>query len=713
MIIMQNETRDKTNQKTNLSPFHSGEQEIQTRVGKRQAMENFGQRAVRSFMPEQHREFYQQLPFIIAGSVDAQGWPWASVLSGQPGFISSPDPTTLTMRVSAIFGDPITPQLKKEGSPLGLLGIEMNSRRRNRVNGRVQHTSATHFSISVDQSFGNCPQYIQSRSIKFNEKTQVTKDPNNKQNFTKLSNEVSELIRGADTFFVSSYVPAKDRPEIEGVDVSHRGGRPGFVKVAGNTLTIPDYSGNYHFNTLGNFLVNPKAGLVFIDFSTGNLVMLTGTVKLLWEDEPEVTAFKGAERAWRFILDHGVTLKKALPFRASFNEYSPNTLMAGDWQQANSTLAAEAARESWLAYTVKRIEDESDVIRSFYLEPKEGKPLASSKAGQFLTVRLTPPDANAAVIRTYTVSSAPDKPYYRISVKLDASGTISQYLHDTVRVGDVIEAKAPTGDFYIDAAEKRPAVLIAAGVGITPMVAMTSHILNEAKRTRHLRPLTILHAAQTTQQRAFADIFRDAEKQANGKIRYYSFITKPSEQEKIGVDFNGSDYISADTLRQILALDDYDFYLCGPSAFMQVLYAAIRSLGVSDARIFTEAFSPAALIRQVDYESVLPPAENEADEAVIKFAKSGFEQRWNAGDTTLLETAEQHGLTPSFGCRTGACGSCAVKLLSGSVTYRSKPTATTAKGEILICCAVPKKESTGLDNNKQNSNQISTVEIDL
>ncbi len=98
---------------------------------------------------------------------------------------------------------------------------------------------------------------------------------------------------------------------------------------------------------------------------------------------------------------------------------------------------------------------------------------------------------------------------------------------------------------------------------------------------------------------------------------------------------------------------------------------------------------------------------------MIKFAKSGFEQRWNAGDTTLLETAEQHGLTPSVGCRTGACGSCAVKLLSGSVTYRSKPTATTAKDEILNCSAVPKKESTGLDNNKQNSNQISTVEIDL
>jgi ferredoxin-NADP reductase/predicted pyridoxine 5'-phosphate oxidase superfamily flavin-nucleotide-binding protein len=717
---MQNESRDKQHKENAPSPFHGGEQKIQTRVGKREAMENFGQRAIRSYMPDQHREFYQQLPFIVAGSVDEQGWPWASVLSGQPGFINSPDPTTLTISASAIMGDPIAPQLEKEGSALGLLGIEMQARRRNRVNGRVKKTSSTDFSINVDQSFGNCPQYIQSRSIKFNNDSTLPTINKSIEKFTELSHESSETIRLADTFFVSSYVQTTDKPNIQGVDISHRGGRPGFVKVDGNTLTIPDYSGNNFYNTLGNFLVNPKAGLIFIDFSTGNLLMLTGSIELLWEDSPEVMAYRGAERAWRFTLKNGVTLKNALPFRASFNEYSPHSLIAGDWKQANATMAAEATRESWSTYTVKRIEDESSVIRSFYLVPNNGNSLASLKAGQFLTVRLTPPDSKDPIIRTYTVSSAPDSAYYRISVKREARGYFSKVLHDTLHVGDEIEAKAPTGDFYIDAKEKRPAVLIAAGVGITPMVAMTSHILNENNRTRYLRPLTILHSSQTTQRIAFKEIFTHAEEESSGKIRYYSFITRPNEQEKMKVNFDGSDHITAHTLRRLLVLDNYDFYLCGPPAFMQAIYNEIISLGVRDSRIFTESFGPAKLIRQAGEGSILAldTTKNEADEAMIKFSRSGLEQRWAKGDATLLETAEEHGLTPSFGCRNGSCGSCSVKLISGEVTYRTKPAATPTEGEILICCAVPKKtrldkESFELDKTNGHAKKIKVIEIDL
>ena len=309
---------DKTHSETAISPFHAGEQEIQTRVGKRDKIENFGRHTIRPYMPEQHRDFYQQLPFIIAGSVDQQGWPWASILFGPPGFIISPDAKTLTINATPSMGDPIKPQLKKDGSPLGLLGIDMNSRRRNRVNGRIQQASSTHFSVAVDQSFGNCPKYIQSRNVEYDDESSSKQNAHSIEKFTTLDHEANRIIRLADTFFVSSYVQANKHPEQEGVDVSHRGGQPGFVQVDGNTLTIPDYSGNYYFNTLGNFLVNPKAGLVFIDFSTGDLLMLTGTVELLWEDDPEVMAFKDAKRAWRFMLSHGVFLKKALPFRVPF-----------------------------------------------------------------------------------------------------------------------------------------------------------------------------------------------------------------------------------------------------------------------------------------------------------------------------------------------------------------------------------------------------------
>jgi ferredoxin-NADP reductase/predicted pyridoxine 5'-phosphate oxidase superfamily flavin-nucleotide-binding protein len=718
---MPNETRDNTQQKITLSPFHRGEQEMQTRAGKREAMENFGRRAIRAYMPNQHRQFYTELPFMVVGGVDDNGWPWASLLSGKPGFMQSPDSTTLTINTTLPSTNPLALILQKTGSPIGLLGIEMMARRRNRLNGRIESTNHSGFSLKVDQSFGNCPQYIQHWDINFIRDPQaiITDDihADNAIPLTTLDDTARAMISTADTFFVSSYVQTKNRPDIEGVDVSHRGGRAGFVKVEGNTLTIPDYPGNFHFNTLGNFLTNPKAGLVFIDFSSGDVLMLTGTVELLSENEAEVVAFKGAERAWRFTVDHGVTLKNTLPFRAIMKGYSPNTLMSGNWVQAHASLAAEAKRETWRPFKITRIEKESSVICSFYVEPADGDSLLPFKAGQFLTIRLTPiltqEDAQSPLTRTYTVSSAPGEAYYRISVKREHNGAMSPYLHDHLRVGDIIEAKAPTGDFYIDAAEKRPAVLLGGGVGITPMMAMASHIAQEGLRTRHLRPLTILQASQTTTERAFTEDFQNLEKQSQGAIRYYSFISKPEKNEKPGVNFTDSGYITAEVLRQVLALDDYDVYLCGPPTFMQALYDAIRSLGIRDARIFAEAFGSAAITRQADDECVLAskpaPAENEADAALIKFTQSDFEQRWNSGDATLLETAEQHGLTPSFGCRNGACGACAVKLISGSVTYRTQPTATPAEGEILICCAVPKKESFG----QENAEKISSIEIDL
>jgi len=178
-----------------------------------------------------------------------------------------------------------------------------------------------------------------------------------------------------------------------------------------------------------------------------------------------------------------------------------------------------------------------------------------------------------------------------------------------------------------------------------------------------------------------------------GAINYYSLIGQPEAAEKPGVDFNGTGYITADILKQALALDDYDFYLCGPPPFMQALYDAIRDLGVRDARIFAEAFGPAALTRRPDEGTSVAPVAEEAEEAVIQFSQSGFEQRWNAGDDTLLEVAESHGLTPDYGCRSGSCGSCLTKITAGTVAYRSDVTAPVDDGEVLICCAVPAKGS--------------------
>lgn len=672
------------------SPFHAGEQKLQTHTGKRDAIESFSRRAIRPFMPDQHRAFFNQLPFMVVGAIDAEGWPWASLLPGRPGFMHSPDETTLDIAGLGAPGDPVRAAIKP-GAPLGLLGIEMHTRRRNRLNGRVSSLRDGAFTVTVDQSFGNCPQYIQHRNVDFVREPGTPGKSGHSLSFSQLDERARALIEGSDAFFVSSYVQTKDNPVIEGVDVSHRGGRPGFVKTSGDTLTIPDFPGNYLFNTLGNFLVNPKAGLVFVDFATGDLLMLTGTVEILWEDNAEVTAFKGAQRGWRFTLDHGLWLEDALPFRSQLGEFSPNSLLTDTWAESGARALAESNRQAWRQFRIARTEDESSVIRSFCLEPVDGDVLLPFEAGQFLTIRIAPQGAEKPVVRTYTLSSAPSDPFYRISVKREGEGAVSRHLHDGLRADDIIEARAPKGAFFIDAAEIRPAVLMAGGVGITPMISMARHVASEGIRTRHRRSLTVFHSAQTTKQRAFADAFRDLETSSGGTFRYFSLIGKPAPGESEGRDFDRAGHITAEFLQQTLPLDDYDFFLCGPPPFMQALYDILRGLGVRDARIFAEAFGPASLIRIPDEGISRFKPEAEAEQAIVTFARSGFEQRWDKEQGTLLELAESHGLNPEFSCRGGSCGTCATRIKSGAVAYRTEPTAERAEDEVLICCAVPAK----------------------
>ena len=199
--------------------------------------------------------------------------------------------------------------------------------------------------------------------------------------------------------------------------------------------------------------------------------------------------------------------------------------------------------------------------------------------------------------------------------------------------------------------------------------------------------MTIFHAAQNTDQRALFDELRGAEEKSSGKIRYVSVVGQAKEGEQRGVDFDAVGRITPDLIRETLPLDDYDYYLCGPPPFMQAIYDTLRDLGAADARIFAETFGPAALTRHPDGASL--KTEPEADLTLIKFEASGFEQSWEKGDATLLETAEAHGLSPAFSCRSGSCGSCMVKKISGDIVYRTPVTAQHSEDEVLICCAVP------------------------
>jgi len=297
---------------TSPSPFHAGERGIQTRMGVRERMERFGRKVIRDFMPEQHREFYNQLPFIFVGHADNEGWPWASILFNSPGFMHSEDERSLSINALPVEGDPLCHALNPD-TRLGLLGIELPTRRRNRLAAHIERTTDQGFDLKIDQAFGNCPQYIQTRELERLDSGILPRPE--VHDITHFDQDVQDLISNSDTFFVASYVANGRGEASEGADVSHRGGRPGFVRVDDEkTLTVPDYLGNNHYNTFGNFIENAKAGLLFLDFESGHLLTLTGTVEILWESS-ETKYFEGAERLWKFHLDHGRKLKNALPLR--------------------------------------------------------------------------------------------------------------------------------------------------------------------------------------------------------------------------------------------------------------------------------------------------------------------------------------------------------------------------------------------------------------
>ncbi len=662
------------------SPWHAGEQQLQAHVGVAERMEAFGRKVIRRWMPDQHREFYRQLPFMLLGAVDAQGRPWASVLEGEPGFADSPDPEHLHFTRRPAADDPA--QLR-DGEPIGLLGIELHTRRRNRLNGHVANLTADGFELSVDQAFGNCPQYIQLRQFQ----RVPLSDPQTRpaQHLTSLDEAARVLIAGADTFFVASYADVDGQ---RSVDVSHRGGQAGFVRIEGNRLTIPDFAGNLHFNTLGNLLLNPKAGLLFIDFSTGDLLHLSGRTEILLDD-PQIEAFQGAERLWTFEVEQVVRRPAALALRWRFDGMSPTSLLTGNWAEADARLQAQALGNQWRPLRVAKIEAESRHIRSIYLEPVDGAGLPVFLAGQHLPLRFT---LDGEVhIRTYSLSSAPSDGFYRISVKRE--GLISSHLHQQIQVGDVLEARAPQGHFTVAPLERRPLVLLAAGVGITPLLSMLREVVYQGLRTRGIRPTLLLQSSRSLADQPFRQELDRLLERSGNAVRVLRVLSQPEADAHEGEDFDLTGRIDGAVLRNLLDVDDFDqidFVLCGPGGFTQGLYDSLRELDVRDAQIHAETFGPSTLKRQPDPDALVieqPPAATTS--VTVVFERSAKEARWQPEGGSLLELAESRGLRPEFSCRGGSCGTCKTRLVSGAVNYPQAPAEIPEAGHVLICCAVP------------------------
>jgi len=675
------------------SPFHEGEQEIHTRLGIRDKIESFGRRFIRDHMPDQHREFYGTLPFVLVGTVDDQGRPWASVVAGRPGFMSTPDERTLDVAARPLFGDPLGDTLKL-GADIGMLGIQPQTRRRNRLTARVSSLKPNSFSVTVVQAFGNCPQYIQTRDIAVLPSIDSPQRQRSMQRSDRFDDATRDLIERSDTFFIATaYADGRDAPS-RGADVSHRGGKPGFVRVEDDrSFVFPDFAGNYHFNTVGNLILNPKAGFLFADFDTGDLVYLTGHAEIVWEGEA-LHAFTGAERLIRFRVDELIRVEASLPLRFTFGEYSPMLDHTGSWQEADATISADQERNAYVPYEIFDIKRESDVISSFYLRRADGKGLASYEPGQFLPIRLAIPGHADPVLRTYTISEAPAKGYYRLSIKREGGDALaSNYLHNAVKVGGRIEAMAPRGKFVLDRSSNRPVVLVSGGVGITPMIAMANVIINEGLRTRQFRRTYFIHGARNGRVHAFADHVRRLAREHDSFTAHVRY-SHPTEGDRLGESHDSEGHVDVALFKEVLPFDDYDFYLCGPAAFMRSLHDGLIALGVREERIRNESFGPATVLTSETRPSKPVSAVAATKGPVgVCFAASNVDVTWTPDHGTLLELAEAAGLSPAYSCRSGICGTCATRIRCGAVDYIDEPTAAHADDEVLICCSTPRSSS--------------------
>jgi uncharacterized protein len=306
------------------SPFHEGELQVQQQVGETIAAQQNGQ-IIADTIVKGALKLIEQQHMVVLGSVDAQQNIWASVLFGSPGFIKPVDPQAIEIDLTQAILNPHEPfwaNIQTEHQ-IGMLVIELASRRRLRINGTIAQLTRDRLRLNVLESYPNCPKYIQRRQLVLKLSTAATKPCAQPQFGQILTSEQQHWIASADTLFVASAHPNR------GVDASHRGGNPGFVQILdGRSLRIPDYAGNSMFNTLGNLVVNPHAGLVFLDFDRSRTLQLMGQAMIQWDLDHSTDSTGGTHRYWDFVIEQWLETDLPQSLHWEFLDYSPHNPMA-------------------------------------------------------------------------------------------------------------------------------------------------------------------------------------------------------------------------------------------------------------------------------------------------------------------------------------------------------------------------------------------------
>ncbi len=373
-------------------------------------------------------------------------------------------------------------------------------------------------------------------------------------------------------------------------------------------------------------------------------------------------------------------------WKASFQEM----LDESGKSAGNAGLTEVAPPPAWPGFrslAVTGIDRESETVISVHLADPGGGSVPAALPGQFLTLRLHPDPDGRPLLRSYSLSGPPGARDYRISVKREEHGAASQFLHSRVRAGDRLEAAAPRGTFTLHAAQA-PVLLISAGVGATPVLAM----LQALAATRSTRDIWWLHGARRRADEPFAAESRALLAALPSAHRHICY-SSPGPDDIQGRDYDTAGRLSAPVLGRLDLPRDAEAYLCGPPAFMADMSAALAAAGFQAARIRTEVFGAAPAITPGIAPAAArrphPPAGQPGNGPMVAFARSDLSARWDPGYASLLEFAEACDVPVRWSCRTGVCHTCETAVISGKVRYAPAPVDDPADGNVLICCSQP------------------------
>ena len=355
----------------------------------------------------------------------------------------------------------------------------------------------------------------------------------------------------------------------------------------------------------------------------------------------------------------------------------------------NPGLANEEQAPAWPGFRqmrVANIHKESDSVTSFVLSPVDGQRLPLFQAGQFVVLRLHLDPDKPPVLRSYSLSDLPAPGHFRISVKSELNGIGSSFLCTRTQEGDVLDVSAPRGSFTLGSSQS-PVVLLSAGVGATPVMSMLHALVAEKSQ----REIWWIYGARNRADHPFADESRSLLKQLS-RGRGYIVYSRPAATDQIGADFDAHGHIDAALLERIGVSQASDFYLCGPSSFLQNMRDGLRNWGVPAGSMHTEIFGSLESITpgmaQVDHIPHLPQGRPGSGPPVL-FARSGITVAWDPKFASLLELAEACDVPVRWSCRTGVCHTCMTGLIAGSVGYNPEPLERPATGNVLVCCSQP------------------------